>query len=105
MKRLLCVSYLLCLCMACSHKGASSASDRHYHLTGQVKALDPKQHTANVDAAAIPNFMEAMSMDYPIKSEGEFNKLKVGEHIEATINVHSDDSYDLSDIHPSEAKK
>jgi len=72
-KRLLYVSCLIGLCLACGRKEAPSASDRHYHLTGQVKSLD--------------------------------DKLQVGEHIEATINVHSDDSYDLSDIHASEAKK
>jgi Cu/Ag efflux protein CusF len=88
---------------ACTHK--SGAADRHFHLTGQVKSLDTHDHTASIDAAAIPNYMEAMRMDYPIKSAGDFSKLQVGEHIDATLNVHSDDTYDLSDIHPSQPTK
>jgi Cu/Ag efflux protein CusF len=102
-KPLFCIACVLVLCSACSHK--SGASDRHFHLTGEVKSLDANVHTANIDAAAIPNYMEAMSMDYPIKSAAEFNRLKVGEHIDATLNVHNDASYDLSDIHPSQPKK
>lgn len=90
------------MCAGCSNSGAS---DRHYHLTGQVKALDAGQHTANIDAAAIPNYMEAMTMDYPIKSESEFKKLQVGEHIEATVNVHGNNSYDLTDVRPAETGK
>ena len=104
MKRLIFVSCLACLSLACNHKGTSSAADRHYHLAGEVKALDAKQHTAQVDAAAIPNYMDAMTMDYPVKSEAEFGKLKVGERIEGTLNVHQDDTYDLSDIREAGAK-
>jgi Cu/Ag efflux protein CusF len=100
-KRLLCVSCLICLCLACGNKG----TDRHFHLTGEVKSLDRTHHTASVDAAAIPDFMEAMTMEYPVKSADDFDRLRVGEHIDATVNVHSDNSYDLSDIHESEAKK
>lgn len=104
MRRLFLISCVLGLCAACgSH--SSSALDKHYRLTGEVKSLDAKDHTAQIDAAAIPNYMEAMSMDYPIKSEAEFKKLQVGELIEANLNVHGDDSYDLSDIRPSQAKK
>ena len=103
MKQLLCIGFLFGLCVSCGSN--SSASDRHYQLTGEVKALDAKQHVANVNAAAIPNYMEAMDMDYPIKSEAEFKALHVGEHISATVNVHSDDSYDLSNVRPSAAKK
>jgi protein SCO1 len=92
---------LIFLCLACGNKG----TDRHFHLTGEVKSLDRTHHTASVDAAAIPGFMEAMTMEYPVKSADDFDRLRVGEHIDATVNVHSDNSYDLSDIHESEAKK
>lgn len=102
-KQLFCIACLLVACLGCSHK--PGPVDRHFHLTGEVKSLDNATHTANIDAAAIPNYMEAMSMDYPIKSASEFSQLHVGEHIEATLNVHSDDTYDLTDIHPSQPKK
>lgn len=104
MKQLFCIVPLLVLCsVACGHK--SDAGARHFHLTGEVKALSAQDHTARIDAAAVPNYMEAMMMDYPIKSAAEFSQLHVGEHIDGTLNVHSDDTYDLSDIHPSQPKK
>jgi Cu/Ag efflux protein CusF len=102
-KQLFCMGGLLALCVACGHK--PGPADRHFQLTGEVKLLDNTTHTASIDAAAIPNYMEAMRMDYPIKSASEFSQLHVGEHIEGTLNVHSDDTYDLTDIHPSQQKK
>jgi len=91
---------VLCLVLlaACSHKAPNSGPERHYPLTGKVVALNPKEHTALIDAAAIPNFMEAMTMDYPIKSASEFSSLHVGDRIDATVNVHDDGLYDLSNI-------
>lgn len=94
---------MLVMYSACSHK--SGASDRHFRFTGEVKSLDAQDHTASIDAAAIPNYMEAMRMDYPVKSPAEFSKLQVGEHIDATLTVHDDNTYDLSDIHPSQPNK
>src|SRR5579875_3028303 len=47
-----------------------------------------------------PGFMEAMTMDYPIKSKAEFGALRPGEKIKATLNVSaSNDEYNLTDIH------
>lgn len=83
--------------IACSPKHQPAQAERHYQLTGRILALNPKDQTATVDAAAIPNFMEAMSMEYPIKSKAEFNTLHVGDRIKATVDM-SDDGYDLSNI-------
>lgn len=98
---LLVVSILVC---GCSANRQSAGSERHYQLTGRVVALNPANHTATIDAAAIPNFMEAMTMEYPIKSRAEFQKLHTGDKITATINV-SDDGYNLSDVHTDTAGK
>lgn len=103
MKQLLCIVPLVLWSYGCSHQSGNAG--RRFHLTGEVKSLDAKEHTAQIDAAAIPNYMEAMTMDYPVKSAADFNQLHVGEHIDATLNVHNDDTYDLSDIHPSQPKK
>lgn len=80
--------------VSCSHK----SSQHHYALTGKVIALNTRDHTATVDAAAIPNFMEAMTMQYPVKSSRDFEKLHIGESIQATVNVGAEGNYDLSDI-------
>jgi hypothetical protein len=71
---------------------------KHYHLTGKVVSVNTKDQTATVAAAAIPDFMEAMTMEYPVKSKSDFAVLRVGESIAATVNVADAGGYDLSEI-------
>jgi Cu/Ag efflux protein CusF len=85
--------------LSCAKKTEPSAGEKHYALTGRVVALNEKSRTATIDAAAIPNFMEAMTMQYPIKNAAEFKKLQVNEKITATVNVSaSGDEYNLTNI-------
>ncbi len=83
---------------ACARKPEPAEAQRHYALTGRILALNAKDQTATVDAAAIPNFMEAMTMEYPIKSKSDFDKLHVGDKITATVNATSDGLYDLTNV-------
>ena len=76
-------------------------SERHYQLSGRVTALNAKDGTATLDAAAIPGFMEAMTMEYPVKSKQDFSTLHIGDKITATVNVRDDATYDLSNIKPA----
>ena len=92
------VSFCIAFLTACSGSSHSSGPERHYALSGKVIALNAKDHTATIDAAAIPNFMEAMTMEYPIKSAAEFNSLHVGDRLTGTVNVREEGVYDLSDI-------
>jgi Cu/Ag efflux protein CusF len=96
------LAYILCLSCA---RGAKAPPDKHYQLTGKVVSLDAKEQTAAVDAAAIPNFMEAMTMDYPIKSKAEFDSLHKGDQITATVDVSPDGIYALSHIKTQPAAK
>jgi Cu/Ag efflux protein CusF len=41
--------------------------------------------------------MEEMTMEYPVKPDAEFQKLHIGDHIEATVVV-ADPSYYVTDI-------
>jgi hypothetical protein len=84
--------------LSCGHKPESKGPARHYQLTGRVVSLNQKNQTASVDAAAIPGYMEAMKMDYPIASKSEFDSLSAGESIKATVNVYESGDYDLSGI-------
>lgn len=88
---------ILCL-VSCGHS-SKPAAVKQYSLTGKVAAIDAKEHTAAVDADAIPGYMDAMKMDYPIASASDLASLRVGENISATINVGADGTYSLSDIH------
>jgi Cu/Ag efflux protein CusF len=91
------------LLLACSRNPESSRVEHRYPLTGKVVSLDPQHQTAMVDAAAIPNFMEAMTMEYPVKSKSDFESLRVGERITATVDVTADSTYSLSNIKPQAA--
>jgi protein SCO1/2 len=95
--KLIPVVLLILLLSACG-KAPPAGAVKHYPLTGKIVSLNPKEQTASVDAAAIPNFMGAMTMDYPVKSKSEFDSLRVGANIEATINVAEAGDYDLSGI-------
>jgi protein SCO1 len=83
--------------LACS-SAPKNAAQKHYPLTGKVVSVDPKDQTASINAAAIPGYMEAMTMDYPIESKNELASLHPGDHITATIDVNEDGTYLLSHI-------
>lgn len=88
----------LALLSACAARQNESAPERHYPLSGTVVAVNLQDRTATIDAAAIPNFMEAMTMAYPVKSEAELRSLHAGDKITATVNVREEGVYDLSGI-------
>jgi Cu/Ag efflux protein CusF len=93
--------FLACiLIVACA-----GSREKHYALTGKVVSLNAKEQTAAVDAAAIPNFMEAMTMDYPIKSKAEFEALHAGDQITATVDVSAVGVYTLTHIKTQPAGK
>ncbi len=91
------VTLAVVFCLACG-QGAKSAPQKHYQLTGKIVAVNAKEQTAAIDAAAIPHFMEAMTMEYPIASKAEFATLHPGDRITATVNVSDDGTYNLSQI-------
>lgn len=76
---------------------ASQPAVRRYPMEGTVKALDPAAKTATIDAGKIGDWMEAMTMEYPVKPDSEFSKLKVGDHIKATVVV-QDVKYYVTDV-------
>ena len=66
--------------------GAKESAKR-YPMQGKVVAVDPAAKSATIDAGKIGDWMDAMTMDYPVKPDSEFAKLKVGDHIKATVVV------------------
>lgn len=79
----------------CASKPAADA--KRYPMQGEVKSLEPRSKSAMIDAGKIGDWMEPMTMEYPIKPDSEFQKLKVGDKIEATVVV-SESSYYVTDI-------
>lgn len=92
---------------ACSrHRQADFTVAHQYTLTGRVVSLNSQEQTASIDAAAIPNYMDAMTMEYPIKSKADFDRLRVGETVKATLNVNAtNDEYNLTGIEEQRAGK
>jgi Cu/Ag efflux protein CusF len=92
----------LLVLLSCAKQEA--ASEKHYQLSGIVLGVDSKDQTATIQHGPIQGWMDAMTMDYPIRSKHEFEQLKTGEHITATVNVRGTD-YDLSGIHVESARQ
>ena len=88
------LSLLLLTFAGCAQKAALV---KRYPMQGEVKALDASAHTATIAAGKIGDWMEAMTMEYPVKPESEFQKLHVGDKIEATVMV-GDPAYYVTDI-------
>ncbi len=65
----------------------SKTAEKRYPMEGDVVALDPSSKTATIKAGKIGDWMEAMTMEYPVKPDTEFAKLKMGAHIKATVVV------------------
>lgn len=58
-----------------------------FQLRGTVVRLTPENRLATIQHEEIKGWMEAMTMEFPVKDGAEFAKLKTGAHIEATVNV------------------
>ena len=83
MLRIAGVLLLLLALVAC---GAKEEAKR-YPMQGEIKALDANAKTATIAAGQIADWMGPMTMEYAVKPDAEFQKLHVGDHIEATVVV------------------
>jgi Cu/Ag efflux protein CusF len=70
---------------------------KRYPMQGEIRALDPAAKTATIAAGKIGDWMEAMTMEYQVKPDAEFQKLHVGDKIDATVVV-SDPGYYVTDV-------
>lgn len=83
--------------MALALAGCGAPKDKRYSFDGTIMALDGASKTATIRAGQIGDWMDPMTMEYPIKPDAEFAKLHVGDKIHATAVVH-DPSYYVTDI-------
>jgi protein SCO1/2 len=70
---------------------------RRYAMHGEVLRLDTQGKIAAIKAGKIGDWMEAMTMEYPVKDKAEFEKLRAGENINATVFVQGN-SYWVGEI-------
>ena len=89
---------LLLPSLSCAKKEqGSSTAYKRYTLRGEVLRLDAKSQTAIIKHEAIQGWMDAMTMEFPVKPESEWKKLSAGDHIEATVFV-SDLEYYVGEV-------
>ena len=75
---------------------------RRYALHGEVLRLDSQGRIAAIKHEKIGDWMEAMTMEFPVKEQPEFDRLRAGEKINATVFVQGN-SYWVADIHEDAA--
>jgi Cu/Ag efflux protein CusF len=88
---------LLSLAILLAACGSKAPAAKRYPMEGDVKALDAPSKTATIAAGKIGDWMEAMTMEYSVKPDSEFQKLHVGDHIQATVVV-QDPNYYVTDV-------
>ena len=87
---------VLCGCNGLSSRDTSSATDTNrqvFEVKGTVKELKPNGKTAAIAHEEIPNYMEAMTMDFDVKNQRELEGLKAGDYIAFRMVVTRDDGW------------
>lgn len=75
----------------------ADAHAKHYPVRGKIVTVDAERKEIVLDAAAIPGFMEAMTMPYKLKNPSIISELHPGDSITATL-IATDDSDLLDEI-------
>src|SRR5437868_825743 len=70
---------------------------RRYALHGGVLRLEPKGEFAATKREKVGDWMEAMTMEFPVKGPAEFDKRRTGEMINGTVFVEGN-SYWVGEI-------
>jgi protein SCO1 len=86
---LLCLGTLFCVLLAgCGGQApAPQAQEKRYPLKGTVVSIDRTQQSIVVDAEAIPGFMAAMAMPYPVVEPKLLDAAAPGDQITADVVV------------------
>ncbi|MGA3294181.1 MAG: SCO family protein [Candidatus Acidiferrales bacterium] len=66
---------------------------KRFHLVGKVVSVDAQGSSIVVDHQAIPGFMDAMTMAYPVRDVKILSPLGVGDEITADVVVGNDGAY------------
>ena len=84
-------------CTAPPRQDSSSVAPARYDLKGKIVSVDKSAKQLTVDHEAIPGFMGAMTMAYPVKDERALESLAPGDQVTAKV-VSSNGSYWLEEI-------
>ena len=78
--------------------------EQRFDLRGKVVGIDKNAGTVRLQHEAIPNYMAAMTMDYPVKDKWVFDVLKPGQTVRATLVVATDRAWLEGIVVAEEAK-
>jgi protein SCO1/2 len=92
---------ILLLLLGC----AREAPVHRYVLRGEIVKIDPSAHTVAIKHERIEGWMEAMTMEFPVKDSKEFAALRAGQRITATVFVSDAGAYWIGDIRQSESHR
>jgi Cu/Ag efflux protein CusF len=71
----------------------SQPKAKTYPMQGEIKVLNADSKSATIAAGKIGDWMGPMTMEYPVKPDAEFQKLRVGDRIEAKVVVQEEKYY------------
>lgn len=66
---------------------AKQPEARHYALHGKIMSVDKLGHELIIDSDAIPGFMQAMTMGYPVADNAMLLEVNPGDEIKADLAV------------------
>jgi protein SCO1/2 len=82
---------MLCALVGCHGSGNSNKTKtEQYAVRGTVVSVDVARGMVSLSAETIPNFMEAMTMDYPLEDKAAATELHPGDRITATLECERD---------------
>ena len=81
-------------------KPLSMAGEKIYVLKGKIVSRDADDNTLRIDHEAIPNFMEAMTMDYPVRGAAVASLPADKTPVTAKLHV-LDTTYWVTDVSPA----
>lgn len=88
--------------LGCQPSAPANASDqaKRYPFKGKVISVDKTAKKAKIDHEAIPGYMEAMAMDFPIHADWVWGDLTPGSavHAELVVDPTAKDPYWLENI-------
>jgi Cu/Ag efflux protein CusF len=70
-----------------SLKTADTEPIKEYELIGEVKRLDPQERIATIAHEQIGDWMGPMTMEFPVRDEADFAKLREGQPVRAKVFV------------------
>jgi protein SCO1/2 len=74
-------------CTKPAEPGANSA--KRFPLKGKVVSVDRDKHRATIEHESVPDYMDAMTMDFPIHEDWVWDELTPGSEIRAELVVDS----------------